>query len=253
MTIKRVVCWFSCGVTSAVATKLALEKYGGVYPVVVAYTDTGSEDDDNLRFLRDVERWLGIQVVILHSDKYTDTFDVYEKTGWLVGPAGARCSLELKKKVRQAFEDIEGDLQIFGYHVGERKRAERFVENNPLAVCEFPLIDAELTKEDCQTILMQHGIRRPATYDLGFKNANCLKHGCVKGQAGYWNHYRKVFPERFRRMAEMERRIGAAICKTEAGGVRTPIYLDELPEDMGSYDAEPAFQCGLFCGIEVTS
>jgi hypothetical protein len=25
--------------------------------------------------------------------------------------------------------------------------------------------------------------------------------------------------------------------------------IDELSPDAGNYDAEPAFQCGLFCGV----
>ena len=244
----RVVSWFSCGVTSAVATKLVLDEYRGTMPVVVAYTDTGSEDDDNMRFLHDVEQWLGIEIVILKNPDFVDTFAVYEKTGWLVGPAGARCTLELKKKMRRLFEDVATDLQVFGFDATERGRANDFVANNPEIQCKFPLIEAGYTKDDCHTILMHAGIKRPITYDLGFKNANCLKRGCVKGGAGYWNHYRKVYPNRFADMAAMERKIGAAINHKYVNGERVAIYLDELPPDMGRYDAEPAFQCGLFCG-----
>lgn len=249
MDIKRVVVWFSAGVTSAVAGKMALDKYRDVLPVVFAYCDTGSEDPDNMRFLRDVEKWLGIEVKILKNDKYENTFDVYRKTGYLVGNMGARCSLELKKKVRQDFEDVSGDLQVFGYDSTERERADRFVFNNPEVLTWFPLIDNMFTKDDCHELLMRHGIKRPATYDLGFKNANCLQTGCVKGGMGYWNHYRKVYPDRYQRMAELERELDVAINKTYVDGQRTRVFLDELPEDAGNYNAEPSFQCGLFCGI----
>lgn len=244
----RVVVWFSAGVTSAVAAKLAIDKYSGMMPVVLVTTDTGSEHEDNYRFMVDVEQWLGVGVLRLKSDKYQNTFDVYEKTGWLVGPAGARCTLELKKKVRQQFENLSTDLQVFGFDADEEVRAARFVENNPEVMAWFPLIDAGITKTDARQMLATAGIQEPITYSMGFHNANCLATGCVKGGMGYWNHYRKVFPEQFECMAKMERKIGAAICKTYIDGERVPIYLDELDPEAGNYNAEPAFQCGLFCG-----
>jgi 3'-phosphoadenosine 5'-phosphosulfate sulfotransferase (PAPS reductase)/FAD synthetase len=46
----RVICRFSCGAASAVATKLAIEKYG---KVEIYYNDTGSEHEDNPRFMKD--------------------------------------------------------------------------------------------------------------------------------------------------------------------------------------------------------
>lgn len=246
---QRLLIWFSAGVTSAVAAKIAIDEYRDSPPIDICLIDTGSEHDDNFRFMRDVSAWLGYEIKILKSDKYTDTFDVYRQTGWLVGPAGARCSLELKKAVRRQYENLRTDLQVFGFDADERGRYETFLENNPLTNVYAPLIERGLTKTDCRQILAQAGIDEPITYQLGFKNANCLKTGCVKGGMGYWNHYRKVYPEAFQRMAAMEREIGAAICKTYVGGERIPVYLDELPEGAGNYDSEPAFQCGLFCGI----
>lgn len=246
---KRLLIWFSAGVTSAIAAKIAIDEYSGKLPITIALIDTGSEDDDNFRFADDVSKWLERDIEILKSDKYTDTFDVYRKTGWLVGPAGARCSLELKKNVRRQYEDLRHDLQVFGFDAGEVERYERFKENNPLTNVYAPLIERGITKTDCRQLLAEVGIKEPHTYSLGFKNANCLKRGCVKGAMGYWNHYRKVYPERFEAMAQMEREIGAAICKTYVDGERIPVYLDELPPDAGNYDSEPSFQCGLFCGI----
>jgi len=38
-TVSRVVCWFSCGAASAVATKLTLQKYRGERDVVIAYCE----------------------------------------------------------------------------------------------------------------------------------------------------------------------------------------------------------------------
>ena len=73
----RVVHWFSCGVASAVAGKLALAEYGD--RVVHVYTNPGSEHPDNQRFLADCERWYGAPIIQISSDKYVDTWDVWEK------------------------------------------------------------------------------------------------------------------------------------------------------------------------------
>jgi 3'-phosphoadenosine 5'-phosphosulfate sulfotransferase (PAPS reductase)/FAD synthetase len=93
--MSRVIAWFSCGVTSAVAAKLTLEKYPDA---VVAYCDTGSEHKDNVRFLKDCERWLGKKVQVLKSKKYKDIWDVFEKTKYLAGVNGARCTVHDRVK-----------------------------------------------------------------------------------------------------------------------------------------------------------
>lgn len=250
--IDRVVVWFSAGVTSAVALKLALDKYRGSLPVVAAYCDTGSEHEDNARFMRDVEQWLGVTVVVLRGN-YSDTFAVYRSSGFIKNTFGAKCTYELKKLPRRQFEQLATDLQVFGYDASEHGRAQRFMDNNPEVNTWFPLIDEGITKDEARHILKLGGIQEPITYSLGFNNANCLRTGCVKGGMGYWNHMRRVFPDTFWRMAALEREIGHAICSHEKRGpdgerVKVPVYLDELDPIAGNYNTEPAFQCGLFCG-----
>lgn len=244
---QRVVVWFSAGVASAIAAKLAIEKYRDIMPVLLVNTDTGSEHDDNFRFMRNCEYWLDHEIIILHNKKYVDTFDVYRKERYLVGIKGARCTVELKKKVRQQFENLETDIQIFGFDAGEEVRASEFVINNPEIHAEFPLIDAGYSKAYCHQVLRQAKIEPPFTYKW-FKNANCLKRGCVKGQAGYWNTIRRVYPEVFLDMAKMERELDAAINKVFVNGERRRVFLDELPKNMGNYKTEDNFQCSLFCG-----
>lgn len=249
--IDRVVVWFSAGVTSAIAAKLAIEKYQDKYPVVLVNTNTGSEHPDNARFMKDCENWLTNSILVLHNPVYENCNDVYLKDRWLVGPQGARCSLMLKKRMRQEFERLGYDLQIFGFDASEAERANRFRENNPEIDCEFPLIENGITKTDARQILFQAGIEEPETYGLGFNNANCLhpEHGgCVKGGMGYWNHVRKVFPMAFWNMAKIERELDVAICKTYRNGKRIRVFLDELPAEAGNYKSEPAIQCSLFCG-----
>lgn len=244
--MNRVVVWFSCGAASAVAAKIVMGGWDD-HEVIVAYCDTGSEHPDNQRFLKDCEAWLGQPIRVLRG-KYPDTWAVFERHRYLSGVKGARCTIELKKRVRQDFERPFEDVQAFGFDSTERHRANRFREQNPEVKLLTPLIDAGLTKVDCFRIIQEAGIELPAMYRLGYRNNNCI--GCVKGQSGYWNKIRRDFPETFDRMAKLEREIGAAICKTEAGGKRVPVYLDELDPEAGRYQELPDMSCGLLCDME---
>lgn len=245
--IERVVCWYSCGVTSAIATRLTLQKYKDKYPIEIAYCDTGSEHPDNKRFLSDCEEWFGQRINILKNPNYKDTWDVYKKDNYLAGVQGqARCSYMLKKKVRQDFENIKTDLQIFGYDFNEQKRVDRFRKNNPEVNVEFPLFENGITKVGCLNILTKIGIEIPMMYKLGYKNNNCI--GCVKGAKGYWNKIRKDFPNVFERMAKEERRLGIKINVMGVKGKVVRVYLDELPPNKGNYKSELPISCGLLCG-----
>lgn len=240
----RHLVWFSCGAASAVAAKLCVQTYDDT---VVAYCDTSaSEHPDNARFLVEVEAWLDVPIVKLRNEKFSDIYDVFDKTGYLVGVAGARCSTELKKKVRREFEEPD-DIHIFGYTVEERHRVKRFEDNNPELVCEWPLVERGLTKDDCLGLLWKQGIKIPAMYELGYHNNNCI--GCVKGQSGYWNKIRCDFPGVFARMAAQERKMDVAINKRYEGKERIRVFLDELDPGAGNYDAEPDISCGIVCGI----
>jgi len=243
MTSKRLICWFSCGAASAVATKIAINEWDG--EVVVCYQDTGSEHPDNKRFLADCEKWFGQEIIVLKSDKYEDIWDVFDKTRWLCGPAGARCTGELKRRVAEEFINFGKDKEVLGYTVEEKIRVERFLKNNPERDCWPILIEKSLTKEDCLGMLNKAGIEIPTMYKLGYNNNNCI--GCVKGQSGYWNKIRKDFPDVFDRMAKTERRLNAAINKRYEGKKRIRVFLDELDPEAGRNVKEPAMSCGFFC------
>ena len=54
-----IVVWFSCGVASAVAAKLTIDQYEATHEIRVVNNPVAEEDNDNRRFLKDVEQWLG--------------------------------------------------------------------------------------------------------------------------------------------------------------------------------------------------
>jgi len=243
----RVLAWFSCGAASAVAAKRAVEKYGDRCEVL--YCDTFAyEHPDNRRFFGEVENWLGVDIKVLRSGDYADIFDVFKRTGWLVGVGGARCTTELKKNVRTAYQKA-GDLHVFGFTSEEGNRVARFKATNPDLLAEFPLFDDGTTKRDCYSEIRKARIAMPMMYQLGYTNNNCI--GCVKGQAGYWNKIRADFPEAFDRMAKVEREMDVAICKregvTDGKRWRERVFLDELPPDAGRYASEPDIECGVLC------
>ena len=240
---ERVLVWFSCGAASAVAAQRAIHKYGS--KVEVIYCDTLKyEHPDNMRFLRDCEKWLGVSIKILKSEKYEDIYDVFKRTGWLVGPGGARCTTELKKNVRKAYQRVD-DIHVFGYTADEHKRIVEFEANNPELRLDWLLWFEGITKETCYQHLEAEGIELPAMYKLGYKNNNCI--GCVKGGAGYWNKIRKDFPEMFEKMSKTERDLNVAIIGKKVGGKRVRIFLDELPLKMGRYKSERDIECGPQC------
>lgn len=230
----RHVVWFSCGAASAVTAWFVLQSLPGA---LLVYCDTGGEHDDNGRFLRDVERWLGVNVIVLKNEKYVDHFDVIEKTKYVNGKNGARCTVELKKKLRFEFQKVD-DVQYFGYTAErrERKRAHRFCENNPEVNARFPLIENNLTKKQCVGLLQREGIEIPKMYRLGYNNNNCI--GCVKGGAGYWNKVRRDFPGHFERMKSAERSVGHSCINGK--------YLDELKPDEGRH-TDFIIECDFVC------
>lgn len=190
----RILVWFSCGAASAVASKVAVDKYGDLCEVVTCDT-RNTEHPDNERFLQDVERWIGKPITQLRSSKYASTDDVFAATRYMSGSKGARCTTELKKLPRVAFQR-ETDTHIFGYTADEQRRADDFEKRNPELAVEWILIDEGISKEDCLKRLTSAGIALPKMYSLGFDHNNCM--GCVESASpGYWNRTRKLFPDVF--------------------------------------------------------
>jgi hypothetical protein len=240
----RVVCWFSCGAASAVATKLVLNR-NLPHDIVIAYTEVVEEHLDNMRFLHDCERWFGREVTILRNEQYSASiYEVFRKVRYLKGPSGAACTRLLKKAVREKFQRPD-DISVFGYTVEEQNRADRFIDANADVRLWTPLIEQQVTKAQCLATIRDAGIELPMMYRLGYRNNNCV--GCVKGEAGYWNKIRVDFPEVFERMAQMEEYLGRTVCKISRGGVTVRPTLRELPPDAGRYASEPDVECGIFC------
>lgn len=244
-----IIAWFSCGVTSAVACKLAVDRFGADR-VDLYYIDIRTQHSDNDRFIKDCERWIGKSINRVARSKYQDQFEVWLKERYINGIDGAKCSTVLKKEVRFWLEQsLMPNLfepnrkpwtnQVFGFEF-ERNEINRAIDfkkdyqyTNPL----FPLIDAKLTKNDCAGMVTSAGIELPAMYRLGYSNNNCI--GCTKGGKGYWNKIRVDFPEVFAKAAKTERAVGHSCINGT--------FLDELDPEDGKTPTPVVPECSIVC------
>lgn len=64
--MSRIVCQFSCGAASAVATKLALAQHAGLHDVHILNAFLLEEHEDNRRFAGECESWFGRPITTLH-------------------------------------------------------------------------------------------------------------------------------------------------------------------------------------------
>lgn len=232
-----IVSWFSAGVSSAVATKIILNKYPDTR---IIYTHVEDQHEDTLRFIDDCEKWFEKKIEILQSP-LKSVNNACRQSRFVKGPHGASCSRLLKIRVRKEWEIDNGNdyVYVWGFDCTEKDRAERVVESNPDNEHYFPLIENNIDKQAAHGILDKAGIKRPVMYDMGYPNNNCI--GCIKGGGGYWNKIKQDFPEVFKARCEMERIIGGTIFKE--------FYLDEMPEDYGRDLKVIVPDCGLFCDI----
>lgn len=220
----RRVRWFSSGAASAIATKLDIATNPGG---VVALCETGSEHPDNDRFARDCEAWFGLPIIRLRSDKFKDTWAVWEKRRYMAGIAGAPCTSELKISPRIAFQEPY-DVHVFGYTADQRdvERFAHFQRNYPELTAVAPLIERGITKAGCLAMLDGAGVTPPLVYSLGFPNANCIP--CVKATSpDYWSLVRLRFPAEFERAAKLSREIGCRLARLNDERV----FIDEIPAD----------------------
>lgn len=238
----KTVSWFSAGVSSAVATKIAIDAIDEII-----YTHIDDQHEDTMRFVLDCQDWFGKKITILQSP-YKSVENVLNHH-FYVGINGAECTRILKRQVRIKWEYNQTDplRYIWGFDRTEADRAERLIENMPKQQHRFPLIEQLIDKNKAHEILRASGIQRPAMYNLGYHNNNCI--GCVKGGAGYWNKIRIDFPEIFKSRAELERKVNRTFCKMQKNGKTVRVYLDELNPNAGRHQSEIMDDCGIMCEL----
>lgn len=233
----RTIVWFSCGAASAVAAKMTPD-------AIPVYCETGAEHPDNERFMTDCERWLGRAVTRIKSTEFLDTWDVWERTRWLAGIKGARCTTALKVEPRLEFQRPD-DVHVFGYtaDASDANRAARLRDNYPELKIVTPLIERGITKAACLAMVERAGIALPPLYAMGFENNNCIP--CVKATSpAYWALVRERFPAQFQRMAKLSRDLDVRLCRMND----ERRFIDEIPADHPTTNPiQPS--CDFLCHI----
>lgn len=234
----NIVSWFSAGVSSAIATKIALQTHPNLE---IIYTHIEDQHPDTLRFITDCEKWFNKKIEINQSP-LKSVNNACRAAGFVNSPYGASCTRLLKKRVRKEWElgINEEYIYVWGIDCTEKKRAERITETMSENKHIFPLIDRNIDKKTAHGLLKKAGIERPAMYDLGYPNNNCI--GCIKGGMGYWNKIRQDFPEVFKQRCEMEEIIGGRVFKE--------FLLKDLPLDKGRKQKVIVPDCGIACELE---
>lgn len=264
-----VVCWWSGGVTSAVACRIAIDLFG-LDSCRMVMIDTRNEDDDTYRFKKDCEKWYGKDIEVIASDVYPTIQDVWHRFNSLNVATGAICSTNMKRLVRERWQKTNDyDYQVFGFEFEKKEfnRALSMKLNHPKSKAIFPLIMMGYDKNACMEIVKDAGIEIPMMYQLGFNNNNCFKTGCVQGGIGYWKKMKTDFPDKFEKMADLEHELtekrGSPVTMLKDQGKEaknsgnTLVFLRKHPlypefkciDDMMEQKVEPLMECNGFCGI----
>lgn len=257
-----IIGWWSGGITSAVACKL-VQNWFGYDAVRFVMIDTMNEDDDTYRFKRDCEQWYSKEIEVIKNPEYDSIQEVWESYLSLNVATGAICSTDLKRKVRQDFQNKNDySYQVFGFDISETDRAKAMKMTYPDSKPIFPLIYELMTKKECIKMVQNAGIEPPIMYQLGFNNNNCFKTGCVQGGIGYWQKMQRDFPDKFDAMAVMEHKLtkekGQPVTmlkdQSKNGGL---VFLKPHPDYplikditmMKGREPKPLMECNGFCGI----
>lgn len=279
--MNKIICWWSGGITSAVACKLAIDLFGKKNCRVIMI-DTDNEHIDTYRFKDDCEKWYGIKIETITAIgvKYKNIIDVWRKYKSLNTATGAICSTELKRYVREDWQkNNKYKHQVFGFEFESKEysRAKSMNLNHPDSKGIYPLLMYGYDKNKCIEIVQTAGIEIPMMYKLGFKNNNCFGKtdesigGCVQGGIGYWQKMKVMFPKKFNAMADLEHELTnmrgepVAMLKDQSNTGKSKdktkkehlIFLKKHPkypniiciDDKPTQEVKPLFECNGFCGI----
>lgn len=249
--MSRIVCQFSCGAASAVATKLTLVSHPED-DVLIVNAVIREEHPDNRRFLADCEHWFLRKALVLQDEKYgASTHEVWRRERYIKGLRGAPCSRALKRELLSTVA-LPDDVNVIGFTVEEEDRFCDLQERFSAETFVAPLIEKGLDKGDCLAIVERAGIELPYMYRLGYPNANCI--GCPKGGQNYWQAIRHDFPEQFAQIKAIQEDIGpgANFLRFRSGSrAGERMSLADLPPGRGNLASELSFSCSFACDITV--
>jgi hypothetical protein len=255
----------SGGLTSFEALRRTLDAHGKENTHAY-FADTKQEDTDLYRFLRDQERYFGIEIericdgrTIWQTWKDRKCITLRLRNGAEVAP----CSLLLKREaidrvVTSRYKTGEY-VRVFGYEWSEIDRMSRLEEDIAPEKAWFPLAERPFVdKCHISQFLDSIGIAVPRLYLLGFEHNNCGG-GCVKAGQAHWAHLWFTLPERYLMWEEKEEEFrqyikkDIAILKDRRGGQSKPMTLRafrlRLEAGDTDYDKSDWGGCGCFAPV----
>lgn len=160
---------FSGGRTSAVMTKLCVDKFSETHDIAITFANTGCEHDNTLKFVDQCDKHFGWNVVwveavvdpvkgngIRHkvvtfekASRNGEPFEEYIKKEGLTGPSNPGCTTRLKELPMSSY--LKRELGWSGYWTAIGIRADeidRVSEKRIEKKFVYPLVDAGWTKED---------------------------------------------------------------------------------------------------------
>lgn len=242
--MNRIVCHFSCGAASAIATKLAIAKYGHER-ITIINAFVKEEDEDNRCFLADCEVWFQHPVTVVRDTKYgASAREVWRQKRYMNGPFGASCSMLLKREVI-AESCLPDDQFVMGFVIDEKNQDR--IERGRAVGWLMPCIDANLTHADCRGMVERAGLTLPRRYSQGYGNGNCV--GCCKGGEKYWRKTRIDSPNDFIEVAQIQKEIGpgAYFFRNRETGERWPLEALSLDGPVEKDVSAP--ECSFFCAM----
>ena len=182
-TGSKIICWFSGGVTSAVACKLAIGLFGKDNCRSI-FMDTGNEDYDTYRFKNDCEKWFGIPIETitgLSDDKFPTIQSVWRHYKSLNVANGAICSSTLKRDVRLKWQkENDYSYQVFGFDIDEWSQVNAN-ENATLNKVEDAFTVAEgsfeTVEENKKFDLLLANVNRGAIWEMKNQIVDHVKEG----------------------------------------------------------------------------
>lgn len=256
------IVFYSMGICSAyIACRLKDE----CADPICLFSDTKREDEDTYRFGRQVaERW---NLNIVEASHGGDLWEMFVKQNFIPARQFSTCSLKFKILPSRAYltanyEDAyTGATELFphrtfekmgrvayGYDLGEERRVARTQANWDFKSLDvwFPLLEWQVSKQQCFGYFQQHGIEPPRMYKH-FQHANCLP--CKNFQKRDWEALAYHYPEKFAEAAIFEKQHGLRWMQDGCTLIELALS-DSVPSRKGRRKLagdEPAFSFDMGC------
>jgi len=171
MTKQKLAISFSGGRTSAVMTKLCVDKFSDTHDIAITFANTGSEHENTLKFVDQCDKHFGWNVVwveaVVNPEKGKGirhkivTFDTAARNGepleadfakhGLPGPGWLHCTRDTKElPIKDYLKSVLGwKWGEFWIAIGIRAdEMDRVSQNREKLKFVYPLVDAGWAKED---------------------------------------------------------------------------------------------------------